>query len=298
MDLGKAIRDLRKSVGMTQAELATRCGVSRQAIILLESNRGRRANFQRAADVVQLKIAELGRGDDITQQIIGARRKLAWTQVELSRRAGISVPTLRSLEGGGGSVIALSRVIAALAPKARTKKHYHAHWALKRDCRFTPPHIIEKIVAAFGPISVDPCGDERAFVSSDRTITEEENGLTSKWYGNLAFVNPPYSDLTTWINRCVDAQRDGEVQTVIGMFPARTETAVFRDRIFGSADILFLRRRVCFLDEAGIELSPAPFAVMFCIWGGEPDRVTKFAELVGCSLVRAEHSRAATGLPI
>jgi transcriptional regulator with XRE-family HTH domain len=290
MDLGKAIRDLRKSVGMTQADLAARCGVSRQAIVLLESNRGRRSNFQKAADVVQLKIAELGRGDDITEQIIGGRRKLAWTQAELSRRAGISVPTVRNLERGGGSVAALSSVIATLAPRARPKKHYHAHWALKRDCRFTPPQILEKVVAAFGPICLDPCGDMRAFVPAGRMITQAENGLTSRWSGGLAFVNPPYSDLTTWINRCADAHRDGEVQTIVGLFPVRTETAVFRDRIFGAADILFLRRRISFLDETGAELSPAPFPVMFCIWGGARDKVTMFTDLVGCSLVRAEHS--------
>lgn len=287
MDLGAAARSARRAVGMTQSDLAERAGVSRQAIALLESNRGRVSTLRAASRHIQFRIANLARGDEFELQVRTARHRLKLTQAALAQRAGLSIPTVRSVEKGGGSVISLSRIVEALAPKARNKEPFRASWQVKKDVRFTPPQIVAQVRQAFGDIDLDPCGDPRSFVGATSIIAEEQDGLTSAWSGRVAFVNPPFSDLTAWINRCADAYENGEVATVIGLFPARTESATFQDRVFEKADVLLLRGRVCFFDEKGAKMAAAPFAIMFCVWGGDADSVATFAEVAGCSTIWA-----------
>jgi len=133
-------------------------------------------------------------------------------------------------------------------------------------------------VDVFGPIDLDPAGDPRSFVEAKRTITEAEDGLSTRWSGRVAFVNPPYSNLARWMGRCSDAWDDGEVEQMLGLFPARTETVNFRTRIFAVADVLLLPRRLRFFTDQREELPPSPFALMLCVWGGSKENVQALAD--------------------
>jgi len=53
IDLGRAIRDKRKQLGLTQAELAEKAQVSRAYIVMLEQGSGIRAELGRVLRVIR-----------------------------------------------------------------------------------------------------------------------------------------------------------------------------------------------------------------------------------------------------
>ena len=262
--------------------------------MLLEKGGGRMATLQRVTPHILFRITGLASGDSPDEQVHRARRQRGMTQRELAQRAGVSVPTVRAIEHGSASVSSLSKVVSVLAPQAKMTPPFRAHWKLKKDVRLTPPHVVEMIVSAFGPISIDPAGHLNSFVTADTVLTEEDDGLATKWTGRSAFVNPPFSDLTRWMRRCADAWSGNEVELIIGLFPARTETGVFRERIFGTADVLLLPRRLAFHDDTRAKLDPAPFALMLCVWGAERAAVAHFVELSGAIVLWSERNTQAT----
>jgi DNA-binding XRE family transcriptional regulator len=282
MDIGGSVRLARKSMGLTQDGLARAADISRHTVVLLEKGGGRMAALKRVSPHILFRITGLASGDDPHEQVREARRQRGLTQYELARRAGVSIPTVRTVERGTASISSLSKVVSVLAPKAKMTPPFRAHWKLRKDVRLTPPHLIEMIVQSFGAISIDPAGHPNGFVEADIILTEVEDGLTTRWSGRSAFVNPPFSDLTRWMKRCAEAWANGEVEQIVGLFPVRTETGVFRERIFGVADVLLLPRRLAFHDEARRKLDPAPFALMLCLWGAERATVADFVEVSGC----------------
>lgn len=278
MDIGAAVRRTRKSIGLTQADVAAKSGVSRQAVVLLEQGGGTMSSLAKITPHIGFRIIGIARGDVLHEQVRRARFNRKLTQADVAKRAGISLPTIRAVEAGNASLTSLTRMLRVIAPNAREAQLVRAHWQERRDVRLTPPHIIDWIVEAFGAISIDPCSAENSFVQAERVLTEEEDGLTTRWSGRLAYVNPPFSDLARWVGRCCDAWDRDEVQTIVGLFPARTETEVFRNRVFGTADVLLMPRRLAFHDENGVKMLPAPFALMMCIWGANRDQITDFAQ--------------------
>jgi hypothetical protein len=112
------------------------------------------------------------------------------------------------------------------------------------------------------------------------TIGESENGLETKWAGELAFVNPPFSDLSSWIHRCADAYENREVESIVALLPSRFETAAFQDRVAGSADLVIVRNKPRFFNSAGERLSIATFGVYFACWGCDEQAIRQLASTV------------------
>lgn len=251
------------------------------------------ATLMKVAPHISFRVVGLAKGERINEQVRSARLQRKLTQRQVAERAGRSIPTVRAIEAGTASMGALASVLNLLAPTAREAAHARAHWQERRDVRFTPPEVIGWVVQSFGPISIDPAGDQRSFVRAERILTEADDGLVTPWSGRLAFVNPPFSDLTRWIGRCCDAWERKEVEIIVGLFPARTETTTFRQRVFGVADVLLMPRRLSFYDEQQTKMAPAPFALMMCIWGASEGQVLDFAERTGALTLWASDARFA-----
>lgn len=88
------------------------------------------------------------------------------------------------------------------------------------------------------------------------------DGLTQSWTGERCFMNPPYSrKIGAWIAK---ARREAERGAlVVGLLPARTDTAWFYEHVYPHAHIEFLRGRIKFEGTA----SSAPFPSMIAVWG-------------------------------
>jgi DNA-binding XRE family transcriptional regulator len=287
MNVGAVVREARKAIGETQEGLGGRARLCRRSVFLLEQNGGRVSSLAAVIPILGLKLAGLPAADTLAVQLLRARTKKKLTQAQLAEASGLSVPTIRGLENGGGSVASLSAVLAVLAPEARRRRHPRATWSHSGDDRFTPPEWLAAVEACFGPISIDPCWHPSSFVRAERVLTHVDDGLASRWSGQLAFVNPPYSNNSAWIRRCADAWAAGEVEVVVALFPARVETAAFHDRILGAADVVLLRGKPRFHNASGERMTNAPFAGMFVIWGASQETVRTFAKQVGGSVVRA-----------
>ena len=65
---------------------------------------------------------------------------------------------------------------------------------------------MEKIYAAFGEIDINPCAHSLSPVVARQRImlSEGGDGLTNKWSGKIAFVNPPFSAQLKWLRRAHD----------------------------------------------------------------------------------------------
>lgn len=108
----------------------------------------------------------------------------------------------------------------------------HDNWS-------TPKEVYDALDAEFG-FNDDPCplyGD---------------GGLDREW-GDITFVNPPYSQIKHWCKKAYDEWRKGK--TVVMLIPSRTDTRYWHDYIMKATEIRFIKGRLKF----GGSKNSAPF---------------------------------------
>ena len=99
----------------------------------------------------------------------------------------------------------------------------------------TPPEII----AALGEFDLDPCTPEiMPWPTARQRYTRRDDGLSRPWFGRI-WLNPPYGPhAAKWLSRLRD-HGDG-----IALVPARTETRMFFDSVWGhAAGVCFMKGR-------------------------------------------------------
>lgn len=265
--------------------MAERVGVEPQTIKRLERGIGSVATLVAAMEALNLHLTGVGRGKTLPDQLRERRRKLSLSLAEVAAKTGLSRTTIASLERGGGSVASLLRSLAMLAPRARRRAPERSYWGQSdkddRDSRFTPLDFMANIYAAFGDVHLDPCGHPLSPVVARRRIllSEGGDGLVDDWSGVLAFVNPPYSQLLTWLRRAHEQWRAGKVRTVVCLVPVRTDSAWFHETLSADADIYLLQGRVRFLNLQG-RSQHTPFSLMVLTLGGTSEQKQRYAELV------------------
>lgn len=95
-------------------------------------------------------------------------------------------------------------------------------------------------------------------------FTEEDDGLSKDWGGQVVFCNPPYGRaLPKWIEKCYKESQKPNT-TVVMLIPARTDTRAFHSYIYHKAEIRFIKGRLKFGDGA----NSAPFPSMVVIMRG------------------------------
>ena len=119
MEIGAEIRRARSDLRLTQEELGSLAGVSRQAVALVEANGGKVSTLRAIQQQLSLVTRGLPAGEHIGEQLRLAREKIGLSLREAAWSAAVAVNTLREVELGRGSVDSLRRVCAALSPKAR-----------------------------------------------------------------------------------------------------------------------------------------------------------------------------------
>ena len=286
MILAEAIKAARVRVGLTQDELARRSKVSRSAIAAMEAGRGDMSSLARIVDILDFRINRLGKGSTIALQCQHRREKAGLTKAEAATKMGVSIPTIRSIEAGRASLATLQKWFDVFAPRADLRALERTrHKAGKRDVRLTPPVVIEAVRAAFGPIDLDPCHHEGSFVEPGRGITKEENALVTPWSGDVAFMNPPYSMNSQFIERAFAAFQAQEVKTIVALLPVRTNIAAWHQYIWGVADVIFVAGRIAFYSSDRTEMGLTPFELCYVVWGGRREEVEELQRRVGGYIV-------------
>lgn len=111
----------------------------------------------------------------------------------------------------------------------------HQSAKMKNDEWLTPPEIL----GALGRFDLDPCAPvTRPWEMADRHYTAADDGLSREWAGRV-WCNPPFGrEAVKWLRRMRDHGNG------IALIPARTETAMFYETVWGHATgVLFLKGR-------------------------------------------------------
>jgi hypothetical protein len=114
---------------------------------------------------------------------------------------------------------------------------------MKNDEWLTPPEIL----GALGEFDLDPCAPMiRPWDTAKKHYTKKDDGLTQPWMGRV-WVNPPFGrEAAKWLNKLRDYGNG------IALIPARTETEMFYDCVWGKASaILFIKGRPHFHYASG-----------------------------------------------
>lgn len=124
----------------------------------------------------------------------------------------------------------------------------------------TPIDIYNKLDAEFH-FDLDPCSTDSNH-KCDKYFTKEINGLSKNWGGRRVFCNPPYSNISEWVEKAYrESQQDHTL--VVLLIPARTDTRYFHDYIYQRSEIRFIKGRLKFSEKGS-----APFPSMIVIFRG------------------------------
>lgn len=124
----------------------------------------------------------------------------------------------------------------------------------KTDEWATPKYIYDQ---AMEKGMFDPC-----------PLLSSVDGLNIEW-GEINFVNPPYSNLKAWIEKSIEQSKKGK--KVLLLIPARTDTRAFKMLFEYGSTITFITGRLRFN-----EANSAPFPSMLVELTGGGSQKTKF----------------------
>ena len=273
--------------------------MSRPTVAGLEAGIGRWASLSAVLAALGLRLGASGlpqRGAALGERLAAARRRRGWSVAQAAERAGLSSPTVRSIERAGrGRLETLSTLTEAVGGTLRATSATAAGTAFVspggaaftsgRDEHWTPPAVIDGILWAMGGerFTLDPCspGADLAptqVVPADRYLTKDDDGLAFSWggAGAVVYVNPPYSRIAAWVAKCRAEAAAGT--QVVALVPARTETRWWRDHVAGVANVVFMPGRLRFGGPAGAAASGAPFPSALLAWRWPPEAVGRLLE--------------------
>jgi len=137
---------------------------------------------------------------------------------------------------------------------------------------YTPPSIVERVVATMGEVDLDPSWHAESPVQAATAYTADDDGLAQRWAGRV-YLNPPYGrEIDAWVAKLVQEYDAGTVSEAIALVPARVDTEWFRrlDRF----PRCFVYGRLTFANAS----NPAPFPSAVVYLGRN---VARFAEVFG-----------------
>jgi len=266
--LGASIRKARREAGLNQSELALMGGLHRNAVGAIESGRGSVETLSALAEALGLEISGRGLAGDggLGPRLFALRKRRRLSRRSVATIGGTSIPAIEAVERLGTGHIAslegLGQAIGAglcLIPKGTSVGFWASAASSSPDQEwYTPAWLMERIVAAVGPIDTDPCspGKGRSAVKAKLYFTVADDGLAHAWPGNV-YMNPPYGRaISAWLEKARFEVAAGNARCVTALIPARTDTSWWHDHVVGWADIVLLRGRITFIDGA----ASAPFA--------------------------------------
>jgi len=122
----------------------------------------------------------------------------------------------------------------------------------------TPIDFFNKLDWRFGRFTLDPCATSENH-KTKKYYTLEDNGLAQDWEGETVFVNPPYRNLSEWVEKAYkESQKPGT--KVVMLVPSRTDTKYWHDYVMKAREIHFIKGRLKFGDSKNS--APFPSAII------------------------------------
>jgi phage N-6-adenine-methyltransferase len=109
----------------------------------------------------------------------------------------------------------------------RCRNHPQQRRNPKVDNRATPPEVFCPLNEEWG-FTVDVAADSRN-KKCERYYSEEDDGLSQSWAGEVVWCNPPWSNIEPWVRK---AMEEVAAQVVVLLLPAnRCEQGWWQDHI-------------------------------------------------------------------
>lgn len=251
----------------------------------------------------QLKNVQMRKPRDFVVQNSAQQKEPTKTRIELAKIAGVSHDTIDKVEAikesaipsvyeatkAGEISINLASQVAKLpkieqeaivsAPDIKVAAKAHVANNSGNNEWYTPPKYIEAARLLMGSIDTDPASSEVANkrVNAKIFFTDQDNGLTRKWRGNV-WMNPPYaqpliSDFCDAINLKYQTK---EFDQAVILVNNATETRWFQALLSQASCVCFPKSRIRFLSPDGI-LGASPLQGQAVIYLG--DKTEKFKEV-------------------
>lgn len=133
------------------------------------------------------------------------------------------------------------------------------HFSSATDQWATPRALFEEWDALFH-FDLDVCADA-SNAKCSRYFDAQVDGLSQTWAPARCWMNPPYGrTIGRWCAKAAAESRRGAL--VVGLLPARTDTAWWHEHVAPHAHVVFLRGRVRF----GQARTGAPFPSAIAVW--------------------------------
>jgi phage N-6-adenine-methyltransferase len=129
----------------------------------------------------------------------------------------------------------------------------------------TPDNLLDLVrkCSSSGLIGYDPCTVDGNPCRAICYSRPDDDGLSTRWWGNgLVYCNPPYSNVSDWVNKATRESVEGA--EIIMLVPARPDTRWWHDNIAIGADaVCFWKGRLKF--KGAPASAPFPSAIVY--WG-------------------------------
>jgi len=109
--------------------------------------------------------------------------------------------------------------------------------ARKQDEWETPKYIFDWATQGYS-INLDVCASAKNYKASPY-ISKKQDGLKESWAGYRCWMNPPFSDIGSWVTKAVGEVWHNKGTEVVALLPANTDTKWFHS-ICGLFPIILL----------------------------------------------------------
>jgi len=112
-----------------------------------------------------------------------------------------------------------------------------------RDLWQTPKELFSTLNREFR-FDLDVAASEKNALTPD-FLDEKDNALSRKW-GEKNWCNPPYSDITPWVNKAIEQHKLG--RTTVMLVPADTSVKWFKEAYKSCNEVRFISGRISFIN--------------------------------------------------
>ncbi|WP_417842132.1 DNA N-6-adenine-methyltransferase [Terasakiella sp.] len=281
--LGHQIRQHRNRTLLTRQQLSERCDLSVDAIKNIEKDRGTIKALESVLCGLHIQITGIPQATTTGERIRLLRQRRNHSQRRTAELSGLTQASVVNLERGNGRVTSFYKIIDCYNIKLSIRDHKRTVFNKgETDAWNTSKDFIDCIHQIIPTFDLDPATNQTSHVKSHRGFTEAHDGLAHDWLGDFIWLNPPYSNLASWIEKAHDEFIKGHARNIIALLPARTNVGYFHRMIAQKAHVIFIEKRLKF----GGANQQAPFPSMLVCWLRD-DIIDDLAILVPGTLMRA-----------
>ena len=152
---------------------------------------------------------------------------------------------------------------------------------------YTPQVYIEAAREVMGSIDTDPASSDIAnkIVKATTYFAIQDDGRMKQWVGNI-WLNPPYAQpfVAEFCELLVEKYKDKEIQQACVLVNNATETMFYQNMLNACSAVCFIKGRVKFIDENGVE-SGAPLQGQTVLYFGlNKDKFSQYFSQFGVIL--------------